>query len=170
MSRVIVCHEKHDTPQWDASTDEEWAKSALAILTERWNLGYWYADPDEDGLGTSDWADKRREEYAKALALTPEEIEALPEEAQKSIKYLRTQAKRDSEYDKEHRAWYALAKQVVEDQDLGTYLFGDRTTARTKAGKEGRFERHEPKAWVLLEKRSDGEYERVELVDLRKGT
>lgn len=167
LTKIIVCDEKHNNSYYDASTPEAWAKSALAILTERWNDGYWYQDPDEDGLGTSEWAEKRRAEYARALSLTDEQIAELPAEAQKAVNKLRSDAKRDSEHDKEHRAWYELAKQVVEDQDLGTFLFGDRKTARTKAGKEGRYERREPKAWVLLYQRSDHEYEGVSLEDLQ---
>lgn len=167
MSQIIIAHEKHGTFHFDASTPELLAENALKILTERWNQGYWYSDPDDDGLGTSDWADKRREEYAKALALEPEEIEALPEDARKAVLHLRQDAKRDSEYDIKHRKWYERAKAVVEAQDLSCYLYGDRKTARTKAGKEGRYEREVPKAWSLLEERNDHEYERVELEDLR---
>lgn len=151
LNQIIIAKEKHGDRFYDASTPEAWAKNALKILTERWNEGYWYEDPDDDGLGNSEWADKRREEYKKACALTEEEIEALPEDARKTVLTMRKNAKRETEEDIMHRKWYEQAKQVVEDQDLGTYLFGDRRAARTKAGKEGRYERKVPKAWALLD-------------------
>lgn len=166
MSKIITVYEKHGDYHFDASTSEAFAKNALKILTERWEDD-WYDDPNDDGLGYGEWANKRREQYAKACALTEEQIEALPDDARKSVKAMRMNAKKETEYDKKHREWYERAQAVVKEQDLGCYTYGDRRTCRTKAGKEGRYERQVPKAWALLEERSDHEYERVELQDLQ---
>jgi hypothetical protein len=154
MTAIIICEEKHDTAYWDASTPEQFAESALAILTWRWNDGYWYHDPDSDGLGSSEWAEKEREQRRKALAMTVEEISALPESAQKAINGLRARAKRESAEDRRHREWYTRAKRVVAEQDTSTVTVG-----------RGRFAREVPEAWVLLEERSDHEYEHVELMN-----
>lgn len=155
--QVITCHEKHDTPIWDATTPEAFAASALAILTERWRDGYWYHDPDADGLGTSEWAEARRAEIAAALALTKEEIDKLPASARQSILGLRGQARSESEHERQHRDWYARARTCVEEQDDGLVTVGG-----------GRWEHQIPVAWQLLEERSDHEYERVELVTLEQ--
>ena len=45
--KIIVAKEKHSTRYLDASTDKAFAGSALKLLTERWNEGYWYPPPDE---------------------------------------------------------------------------------------------------------------------------
>lgn len=155
MSQIIVCDEKHDTVYWDASTPEALAASALAILTWRWKDGYWYLDPEDDGLGSSEWADEQRAQRDKALAMTQEQIALLPDDARQVVLRLRADAKRDSAEDRRHRDWYERAKRVVESQSTGTVVVG-----------RNRFAREVPEAWVLLEERSDHEYERVALEDL----
>lgn len=147
---VLVCYEKHGERYWDATSPEALARSALAILTERWKEGYWYSDPDDDGLGDSEWAEKRRAEIAKARALSREEIEALPTSARQAVISLRRESRQQVERDRRARDWYERAKRVVEEQDLGTVTVG-----------RNRFAREVPEAWVLLEERSDCEYERV---------
>jgi hypothetical protein len=156
-----VCEEKHSTRYWDATTFERFAEACLAILTERWEEGYWYHDPDDDGLGDSEWAEQRRAEIAKAKALTKEQLEALPEDARKSVLTLRREDRVTAEHDRQHREWYQRAKRVVEDQDMGTVTVG-----------RNRFARDEPEAWLLLQERSDAEYERVtlETLESREGS
>jgi hypothetical protein len=43
--QILVEYGKHDTRYHDASTLEALDASALAILTDRWNAGYYYHDP-----------------------------------------------------------------------------------------------------------------------------
>lgn len=47
MSKIIVEWGKHGEAFWPASTDEDWAKSSLAILSRRFTEGYWYSEDDE---------------------------------------------------------------------------------------------------------------------------
>lgn len=42
MGAILVEYGKHGETFWPASTEEEWAKSSLAILTLRFHEGYWY--------------------------------------------------------------------------------------------------------------------------------
>lgn len=155
---IIVCDEKHEPVYWDATTPEAFARSALAILTERWTAdGYWYRDPDSDGLGDSEWAVKRREEQAQALAMSKEEIAKLPLPARQAVFSLRNAARRESAEDVRHREWYARAKACVEAQDLGLITVG-----------RGKWARELPVAWDLLCERSDHEYEHVALVALQQ--
>lgn len=143
--RVIVCHEKHGERYYDASTTETLAASALQILTDRWEEGYWYNDP--------------REYYTeeKMRTYTPEEIEALPSNELKVRAEQQNRRAKDNQrqFDRD-LAFYEQVQRVVEQQDLST-----RTVGR------GRYEREVPIAWDLLQERSDYEYERVELVDVQ---
>lgn len=157
--QIIVCDEKHGTFHWDASTPEEWAKSSLAILTERWKAGYWYLNPDSDGLGDSEWATNERAQIAKAKAMSKEAINELPVVARKAVIRILADDRRDSSEDKQHRRWYQQAKQVVENQDLSLITISEGT----------KWERQEPAAWRLLEERSDYEYERVSIEPLHTG-
>lgn len=174
MSYVLVTKEKHGDFYYDASTDEALAKSALAILTERWNQGYWYYDPDESDKETNEWRPEALVEnhvgeawpgwdvpYAERAAVLNAHMELL------KIKYgddaeilaLKTRKFRAAieEYKErcDYRKWYAEAKALVESQDAdGVVTF--------KSG------RTEAKAWWLLNERSDHEYEGVDLEPLQK--
>ncbi len=46
-TEILVVKEKHGTFYYDASTKEALNVSALKILKERWEEGYWYYHPDE---------------------------------------------------------------------------------------------------------------------------
>lgn len=155
MSQLIVCEEKHGTFYWPASTPEEWAESSLAILTERFNEGYWYYDPTTEE--PSEWSSKFMAAYERALALTIEEIAALPEDAQKSIALTIKNGRRQADEDAEAHQFYEKAKAIVEAQDAGFTTIG-----------KGRYERQVPKAWLLLEAHSDHEYEQVTLEKFSK--
>lgn len=155
--QIIVEYNDDYTSYWDATTPASWAVNSLAILTQRWEQGHWYQDPDDDGLGSGEWAEKRRQEFKDALALGIPEIEKLPKAAQETIFSLRKSSKRESRVEQEYRKWYEEAKKVVETQDSSSITVG-----------RNRYERQVPKAWWLLEARSDGEYERVSLEDLQE--
>lgn len=149
-SRIIVCHEKHETRYYDASTDEAWAKSSLKILTDRFNEGYWYYDPRAEQHPFSLDLRAKRDELA---AITDDQIEQIPsEDARELLRKKREQALDEQSEDAEMVEEYERIKAVVEAQDDSF-----ETVGRSR----------EPKAWRLLEARSDHEYERIELEDLK---
>lgn len=153
-SRIIVCEEKHGTFYYPASSDEEWAKSALKILTDRFNDGYWYYDPRQESHPFSLDLRRKRDEL---LAMTDDQIEAIPsEDAQRLLREKRERARAEQREEAEEIDEYERIKAVVEAQDDSMETIG-----------RGRYQRREPKAWLLLESRSDHEYERVELEDLK---
>lgn len=158
MPSVIICEEKHSTNYWDATSPEAAAKSALAILTERWNQGWWYNDPSEDGLGTSEWADKVRADNKRAMEMTKEQYDALPEVAQKHVLALRKRIKQERAYAQEYQVWYDAAKKVVTEKDSSVIVIG-----------KGRYKRYSSPAFELLYQRSDHEYESVSLETLLQG-
>jgi hypothetical protein len=143
--RIIVAKEKDDTRYLDASTDEAWAKSALALLSERFRDGYWYSDPTAD---KHEFVVGRRKARDELIAMSEEALSSLPETAREEMRRHILIAKRDAEEDQKQLKEYLEIKRVVEEGDLGW------------TGK-GRFLK--PKAWALLEARAEYEYERVGL-------
>ena len=101
--KILIAKEKHETRYLDASTNEAFAKSALKILTERLERG-WYLEPRPPKTN---------------LLLSKEEAEALPEP-------YRTQ---ELKYHKQHKIahdayqyeldWYNQMLQVTRAQDTG---------------------------------------------------
>src|ERR1043166_6583517 len=182
MGQVIVCHEKHGEWYYDATTPEKFAESALKILTNRWKDGYWYYDPDEldkeslnSQYGGRDrmietllpeghWPGWDASEDLRVAAIKnyqdvlkdrygddPEVLELKTKKLNAAIK--------EYKWRREYRKWYALAKRIVEEQSTEIHTWID------SKGEPGTG--NEPVAWVLLEDRSDHEYERVELEDLQ---
>jgi hypothetical protein len=160
LMRILIARDKHETRYLNASTVEAWAASSLQLLRERLEQGwYWAPKDDEDGLGTSEWADRRRVEIAEAMALTDEQIEALPGRLRHEVLKERAQA-RQSIADAAHaRAWVKEVTALVRNKDMAMVTVG-----------RGRWERQEPKAWTYLYDRSDHEYEGVEVIDVEEPT
>jgi len=180
MGEIIVAHEKHGESYWPASTPEEKAASALAILTERWNQGYWYHDPDE----ISEWAlEHHPEEFIEILLADVWPGNDAPLEAKQAAvavhkaglqeRYgddqevldlkLRKLKKATDEWkvrNRERQAYQEI-RRVVEEQDLGDYIYETRGGDTRNGG---------PIAWRLLSDRSDHEYERVSLEQLQEAT
>jgi hypothetical protein len=146
--RIIVVREKNERRHLDASTDEAWAKSALALLTGRFNEGYWYTDPQ---AGQGEWSTKRRKERDELLEVKEETLAVLPEGEQEDLRKKIANAKRDAAEDEKELQQYLMIKQVVETQDLS--WIGKGRTSR-------------PRAWALLEARSGYEYEGVGLTEI----
>jgi len=44
--RILIAKEKHGTRYFDATGDKLYS-AALKLLTERWEEGYWYEEPEE---------------------------------------------------------------------------------------------------------------------------
>ena len=144
--RIIVAKEKHETRYLDASTDEAWARSALALLTERFNEGYWYYDPYAD---MHEFSVKHRKEREELLSMSEEAIAALPEGLREDVLAKVKTAKRDKAEDDKARSQYLEIKKVVESKDLSWQGVGQRWA--------------KPNAWALLMARTEYEYERVGL-------
>jgi hypothetical protein len=166
MGQILVAHEKHGEFYFPASTDEELAKSALYLLTERWNQGYWYPTPDEmfdskysqtlDDLIPGYKFDAPVEERNEVILAYKDVIDAVPDEdARKVMLQKYSRAKQNTRQKQEYAKWYNQVKELVESQDHTAVLTfrNGRTT---------------PLAWSLLSDRGDAEYERVELERLQE--
>lgn len=139
---IIVCREKHVTDYWDASTPEAFAASALAILTSRWNQGYWYAHPDE--VFTPKY-------YPREII---EDVESLPESLQAEAIRQNSRAKANQREYEDALLWYIRAETLVQTQN--------NPPEKTRNGK---YDTNE--AWQLLNERSGYEYEGVDLERVR---
>jgi hypothetical protein len=150
--QVIVCDEKHGDFLWDASTLERWAASALSILTERFTSGDWYTEP---ALAKTE---ARADELRRLIEQTTDEY--LKSDLQRRL----VSVERDLHYERDHAAWYAEAKRVVDEQDV-SFSEGRRLGQTKKLLPKGW-----PVAWALLHHRREHEYERVRLDDVRQAT
>ena len=181
MTQIIVAHEKHGTYYYPAGTYDEFAASALSILTERFEQGYWYHDPDE----IDEWArENRPEEFIEILlsdtwpgndaSLEDKQAAVAEHKAGLQERYgddlevldmkLRKLKKATDEWkirNRERQA-YREIKRVVEEQDASVYEWENSKGEMVSRG--------EPLAWRLLSERSDHEYERVELEGLQEVT
>jgi hypothetical protein len=72
------------------------------------------------------------------------------------------QVESDIDYQRDHAAWYAEARRVVDEQDA-SFSEGRRLGQTKKILPKGW-----PVAWALLHHRRDHEYERVRLDDVRE--
>lgn len=145
---IIVAKEKNYTRYLDASTEEAWTKSALALLTERFNSGEWYYDPlDEE----DEYAIKARKERKALLGISKATLADLPHSVMVDLEKKIEEAKREGMDEEADHELYLRIKKVVEKQDASWVG-------------QGNYSR--PLAWVLLEMRSEGEYESVSMEDI----
>lgn len=171
MKRILVAKEKHGTWYYDASDDEQLAKSALKILTDRAKEGYWYHDPEEIFDEDSKYSTYMKQlipEYDRSAPI--EERKALvqkyidwkvnpfkesdPDIYESRRKKVEMAARNEKEY-VQYKNWFDEMKELVESQDwtqMVTFKSGRQT----------------PLAWHLLEQRGDYEYENVTLEDLQE--
>jgi len=174
MGSILVAEEKHGTWYWPASTDEELSKSALTILTQRYEQGYWYHDPEildnetlkfrpkdlvETHLGES-WPGWDVDEQVRSEAINAHSKEIREKYGDdQDILDLKLKGFKNAvseyKYRRGYREWYAEMKELVESQD----------TTRMVTFKNGR---KTPLSWIILSDRGDHEYERVELEDLQE--
>jgi hypothetical protein len=137
VPQIIVLHGKHEPGYYDASTPDLWARSCLEIMRELDEDGYyWTNDEDED--------------------FVPVDTENIPspykEEAERDNRRGRARVAAV----KEANALVLAIKECLATADTSMVV----TTNRRNVFGE------EPKAWQLLVRRSDYEYERVELISL----
>ena len=145
LKRILLCKEKHEDNYWDASDDESWAKSSLAILTDRWNDDFWYQKPEKPSQGG---------------LLTKKQIDALPDGRVKEValKELKNYEESLKSFIDEND-WYERASKIVEQQNLSFVKYKNRAS--------GKIIRQLPLAYELLTERNSYEYEEVELIEVR---
>lgn len=144
--RMIVAYEKHERRYLDASTDEAWAASSLKLLSERFNDGYCYHSPDELYDAEGEYSD------LAAAELTDEQIAELPgHSVRRAAELARKQAQAEFAEKQKYERWYRAMQEVVENADLSFV---------------GKGRQQRPRAWGLLQMRSDAEYESVSLETL----
>lgn len=105
--RVLVAKEKHGTRMIDA---EDIGAAALKLLTERFEEGYWYLDPEQE---EHPFSLKLREERDALLALPDEEVAKLPD----AVKRERARAEADLAEDKRQHEEYEEIKRAIEERD-----------------------------------------------------
>lgn len=138
--QILICKENDCDRYLDASTPEQFARSALAVLTARYNEGYWYLTPDEI--------------YdPEEPVLGDEQIQALPASLQEDARRHRERQKREGSERAHYKLWYDRMETCVRDQDLSLLGEGEHAT---------------PVAYRLLLERREHEYEWVELDELEK--
>lgn len=156
--RILVAKEKHGDFYYAAGDDDSLAVSALKILRERWDAGYWYEEPEE-----------------QPAIMTADEIAALPNDTLKGAA-LRSNAtvERDRRYHENHVKWWdstkALLEMPEEEALKMTYsMFTGRLHFVVEDGerKIGSPMEEVPMAWYLLQFRKEAEYEYVTLDEVR---
>lgn len=152
--KIIRVRDKHDT--YDVEADDLGA-AALGILTQRWEEGYWYDEPEVEG------AQKVVDELEAVLASLSQDS-TLRAETERRLKA----AKHSLSYETKHGDWYDWAKRVVEEK-ITDWPEGVNVVqlGHTGEGRSVYSRQHGPLAWLLLEFRKDAEYEGVELTETR---
>lgn len=156
--RILVAKEKHGDYYFAADDAEQLAASALRLLRERWDAGYWYEEPEE-----------------QPAVLTDAEIAALPNDTLRQAARRSNQTvERDRRYHENHRKWWDSTKALLampeEEALLMTYsMFTGRLHFVERDGKReiGSPMESVPMAWYLLQFRKDAEYEYVTLDEVR---
>jgi hypothetical protein len=135
---ILVEYNDDFTAFYDASTEEQWAKSALHILKERDDMGT-YHEPQEP---------------QKPEEPDPEVLAKLPASLRSQYERPTTTYRRDLKRYRLDKEWYDNMRACVDGLDLSI------VERRNKAGV---VLWRAPRAWLLLDQRCDYEYERVEV-------
>jgi hypothetical protein len=138
--KILVAKEKYDTRYLDASTTKALARSALELLKERLDSG-WYPKPNEL------FPDKENQEE-----MSQEAINALPERYRVQEEKRQKALRREKDERTLYQQWYNRVKTVIRNKDLSCTSIG-----------KNRSKSNIPLAWQLLLERTDYEYESVEL-------
>lgn len=153
MGRIIVFEEKHGNRYFDASTDEQLARACVKILKERANM--WYYREYDKGVDA-----KFSKQELETLALTDEEVAALPELLRADVEQKISRLKRK-------KAAYVRNK-AEEDKwfnnlELIITLPEDEAAKLTETSPSGR---ERSVAYDLIQSRGDGEYEGYSIENL----
>ena len=149
---VLVLREKHGNRYFDAGSDSELNRAALAILRERDTDGYWYLEPKRDEYVRED-DDKTVTEFeaiaADVLAQLPESTRAQMQTAYDKAVQHRTRGERAY---KQERDWWELMKSLLAQSP---------EEALVRTNRAGR-----PLCFLALQYRGNGEYEGYEIEPL----
>lgn len=105
--QILIERGKHGDQYHDASTPEAVAASSLAILTERWEAGYYYYDPGPE----PEWKGPGRADRDKLKELDKESWDSV----QKRLKRFKNELR----YWQQDNDLYQRIKKAVETKDGG---------------------------------------------------
>lgn len=156
MTSVLVTDEKHGNSYYDASTPELLAASALTILRDRFNDGYWYYEPKAPELNYTD-------EQKSIMELTDEEIANLPVALRASTEKQRNSLLSNR---KGREREYLLDKQWYDATVALLALPAKEAVKQTVVRGRNQYARTVPTALDLLEQRNDYQYESFEIFEV----
>lgn len=148
MKRILVMDGRHGVYTWDASDDELLGKAAVAALAVNDLAHRFYPAPSPLDIPAND---------RELLDMPSEAVNALPQGLRAGV--IRTRSSYSSRVrdNKDYEIWYRelqlLKASSAPWAEMCTVGRGDKA-------------REVPTAWVLLEQRSDYQYERVWLADI----
>ena len=155
--QVIVAEGKYGNDFFDASTPELEARAYSIILAERKEIGYFYREYEGEITLTA--------EQQEILDMTDEQIEALPSSLRDNTKERKSKIARGLAAKKRRKEqedqWFNALDKVLAVPAEESYQV---TTEGVSGFERGRVR---PLAEVLVESRTDGEYENVYTERLR---
>jgi len=155
--QVIVAEGKYGNDFFDASTPELEARAYSIILAERKEIGYFYREYEGEITLTA--------EQQEILDMTDEQIEALPSSLRDNTKERKSKIARGLAAKKRRKEqedqWFNALDKVLAVPAEESYKV---TTEGVPGFERGRVR---PLAEVLVESRTDGEYENVYTERLR---
>jgi len=155
--QVIVAEGKYGNDFFDASTPELEARAYSIILAERKEIGYFYREYEGEITLTA--------EQQEILDMTDEQIEALPSSLRDNTKERKSKIARGLASKKRRKEqedqWFNALDKVLAVPAEESYKV---TTEGVPGFERGRVR---PLAEVLVESRTDGEYENVYTERLR---
>jgi len=155
--QVIVAEGKYGNDFFDASTPELEARAYSIILAERKEIGYFYREYEGEITLTA--------EQQEILDMTDEQIEALPSSLRDNSKERKSKIARGLAAKKRRKEqedqWFNALDKVLAVPAEESYKV---TTEGVPGFERGRVR---PLAEVLVESRTDGEYENVYTERLR---
>ena len=155
--QVLVAEGKYGNDFFDASTPELEARAYSIILAERKEIGYFYREYEGEITLTA--------EQQEILDMTDEQIEALPSSLRDNTKERKSKIARGLAAKKRRKEqedqWFNALDKVLAVPAEESYKV---TTEGVPGFERGRVR---PLAEVLVESRTDGEYENVYTERLR---
>ncbi len=149
MEKVLIIKEKHVTRYFDASTNELMYRAAYKILSERFELGYYYYEPQplEERLANFKYA-----------SLTDKDIANMPEGIREGIESNRQHELRQvdsitDDFKRETLFWKCLLEVLTLPID---------EAIEYKHNKMSRI----PTVWLLMNSRANHQYEGWEIEEI----
>lgn len=157
VKAIVIFEEKHSTRYFDASTEDALAAACLKILKERLQAGYWYYrnyEAPELVFGAED---------AAIMAMTDEQKSVLPESVRADIEQKQNRLIRQAaNYQREKAledSWWEAVDLIMSKPDEEAIALTSKDVPSAQWGR-----------WrlvvMVLEARSDGEYENFQVENL----